>query len=216
MNRPYCGLRPRVIHNSVPALQRGGEFIDRRMTASLSTRVCKLRHPAMPRSGLSPSIRFGGAVMGFRSVFVNQLKTIPSKLPSPVKRSGHAIIDGVDARWRHWRFAQHVRAFRATPAAFYDSRRLAAMHWAWGERELVCRRRIPRGAGTTHGPHNGHGSRMREWAHDDCARRAGRAAGRPGSELGAGRVVGELRSLASTSRRWSSCILPSTISCGSM
>jgi len=70
--------------------------------------------------------------MGFRSAFVNQLKTIPSKLPSPVKRSGHAIIDGLDARWRHWRFAQHVRAFRATPAAFFDSRRLAAMHWAWG------------------------------------------------------------------------------------
>jgi hypothetical protein len=64
MNRPYCGLRPRVIHNSVPALQRDDEFIDRRMKESLGTRVCKLRYPAMPRSGLSPSFRFWGSSDG--------------------------------------------------------------------------------------------------------------------------------------------------------
>jgi hypothetical protein len=60
MNRPYCGLRPRVIHNSVPALQRGGEFIDRRMKESLSTRVCKLRYPAAthgPHNGRGSRMR---------------------------------------------------------------------------------------------------------------------------------------------------------------
>jgi len=63
---------------------------------------------------------------------MNPFRKLPSKLPAVVKRPARRMVDTADAHWRRWRLARYVAAFRETPAAFYDSRSMAAMHWAWG------------------------------------------------------------------------------------
>ena len=55
-----------------------------------------------------------------------------SKLPAALKRPVRRMVDAADACWRRWRLARYVAAIRQSPAAFYDSRSMAAMHRAWG------------------------------------------------------------------------------------